>query len=74
MEELLMRKLSKISKENGVGIQLYTEPCGGCAIRITRDKKLKAQTLFPTWYPDEEYIINKIYELIEEIDKKTITP
>lgn len=74
MEELLMRKLSKISKENGVDIQLWTEPCGGCAIRITRDKKLKAQALIPGYYPDEEYIVNKIYELIEELNKKTITP
>lgn len=72
MEEAFMREISGISREHGVDICWNTQPCGGYTISVARGDQ-KEQAWISSWYMDQTEFINKIYELIEELDRKTIT-
>lgn len=72
MEEFIMDVMSEISQKHGVDIYLCVQPGGGLMIQVTRGEEKEEATIL-SWYPDEDLIVKKIMELIEELDRKTIT-
>jgi hypothetical protein len=72
VEEFIMDVVSEISQKHGVDIYLCTQPGGGFTIQVTRGEE-KEEATIPSWHPDEDLIVKKIMELIEELDRKTIT-